>query len=114
MISPRRKRIEGTARVPFLGTLPEEEWEDHHRDHENKTGCNMDRVAFMEEVWSAVQCYGTQFLSKTGLNSPLRREIPDKLDECERRLSELLIDSATDESQVNSPIKPTQQEGSNE
>ena len=23
--SPRRRRIEGTARVPFLGTLPEEE-----------------------------------------------------------------------------------------
>ena len=27
MESPRRKRIEGAARVPFLGTLPEEEWE---------------------------------------------------------------------------------------
>ena len=25
--SPRRRRIEGAARVPFLGTLPEEEWE---------------------------------------------------------------------------------------
>ena len=24
---PRRRRIEGTARVPLLGTLPEEEWE---------------------------------------------------------------------------------------
>ena len=29
-------------------------------------------------------------------------------------MSELLIDSATDESEVSSPIKPTQQEGSNE
>ena len=29
--SPRRRRIKGTvARVPFLGTLPEEEWEVHH------------------------------------------------------------------------------------
>ena len=28
--SPRRRRIEGTARVPFLGTLPEEEWKVHH------------------------------------------------------------------------------------
>ena len=27
MESPRRRRIEGSARVPFLGTLPEEEWE---------------------------------------------------------------------------------------
>ena len=30
MESPRRRRIEGAARVPFLGTLPEEEWEVHH------------------------------------------------------------------------------------
>ena len=37
MESPRRRRIEGAARVPFLGTLPEEEWEVHHRDHENST-----------------------------------------------------------------------------
>ena len=49
MESPRRRKIEGTARVPFLGSLPEEEWDFHHRDHENMTGCNMDRVAFMEE-----------------------------------------------------------------
>ena len=26
MESPRRRRIEGSTRVPFLGTLPEEEW----------------------------------------------------------------------------------------
>ena len=37
MESPRRRRIEGTAIVPFLGTLPEEEWEVYHRDHENRT-----------------------------------------------------------------------------
>ena len=30
MESPRRRRIEGAARVPFLGTLHEEEWEVHH------------------------------------------------------------------------------------
>ena len=48
--SPRRRRIEGAARVPFLETLPEEEWEVHHRDHENRTRCRLDRVAFMEEV----------------------------------------------------------------
>ena len=61
-----------------------------------------------------VQCYGTQSRLKTGLNRRLMREILDKLDECDGRLSKLLIDSATDESEVNSPIKPTQQEGSNE
>ena len=98
MESPRRKRIEGTARVLFSGTLPEDKWEVHHRDHENRMGCNMDRVAFMEEVWMIVQRYRTQSMLKTGLNRPLMREILDKLDESEGRLSELLIDSATDES----------------
>ena len=70
----------------------EEEWEVHHRDHESRTGCRLDRVAFMEEVWTVVQSYGTQSILKTGLNRPLMREVLDKLDECEGRLSELLID----------------------
>ena len=39
---------------------------------------------------------------------------PRKLDECEGRLSKMLVDSATDKSEVNSPIKAAQQEGSNE
>ena len=85
MESPRRRRIEGSARVPFLGTLPEEEWEVHHRDHESRTGCRLDRVAFMEEVWTVVQSYGTQSMLKVGLNRPLMREVLDKLDECEGR-----------------------------
>ena len=51
---------------------------------------------------------------KTGLNRPLMREILDKLDKGEGRLSELLIYSATDKSEANSPIKAAQQEGSNE
>ena len=37
--SPRRRIIEGAARVPFLEMLPEEEVEVRHRDHENRTGC---------------------------------------------------------------------------
>ena len=94
MESPRRRRIEGSARELFLGTLPEEEWEVHHRDHESRTGCRLDRVAFMEEVWTGVQSYGTQSILKVGLNRQLMREVLDKLDECEGRLSELLIDSA--------------------
>ena len=108
--SPRRRRIEGAVRVPFLGMLPEEEWEVHHRDHENRTGWRLDRVAFMEEVWTVVQSYGTQSILKVGLNRPLIGEVLDKLDECEGRLSEFLIDSATDESEANSPIKMTPQE----
>ena len=51
---------------------------------------------------------------KTGLNRPLMREVLNNLDECERRLSELLIDLATDEKEVNSLIKATQQEGNND
>ena len=63
----------------------------------------------MEEVWTVVQSYGTQSILKVGLNRPLMREVLDKLDECEGRMSELLIDSATDESEVNSLIKMTPQ-----
>ena len=42
------------------------------------------------------------------------REVLDKLDECEGRLSELLVDSATDKSDANSPIKMTPQEDKGE
>ena len=42
------------------------------------------------------------------------REVLDKLDECEGRLSELLLDSATDESEANSPIKMMPQENKGE
>ena len=114
MESPSRRRIEGSARVPFVGTLPEEEWEVHHRDHESRTGCRLDTVAFMEEVWTVVFSYGTQSILKVGLNRPLMREVLDKLDECEGRLSELLIDSATDESEANSPIKMIPQDDKRE
>ena len=74
----------------------------------------MDRVAFKEEVWTVVQSYGTQSILKIGLNRPLMREVLDKLDECEGRLSNLLIDSATDESEANYPKKTTPQEGNEE
>ena len=37
--TPRRRKIEIRARVPFLGTLPEEELEVHHPYHGNRTGC---------------------------------------------------------------------------
>ena len=42
------------------------------------------------------------------------REVLDKLDDCEGRLGELLIDSATDESEANSPIKMTLQDDKGE
>ena len=68
----------------------------------------------MVEVWTVVQSYGTQSILKTGLNQPLMREVLDKLDDSEGRLSELLIDSATDESEANSPIKMTPQDDKGE
>ena len=43
----------------------------------------MDRVAFIEEVWTVVQSYGTQSSFKLGLNRPLMREVLDKLDDFE-------------------------------
>ena len=42
------------------------------------------------------------------------REVLNKLGKCEGRLSELLIDSATDESEANSPITMTTQEDKGE
>ena len=73
MESPRRRRIEGTARVPFLGTLPDEEWEVHHRDRENRMVCRMDRVALMEGIWTVIQSFVTQSALKIGLNRPQMR-----------------------------------------
>ena len=46
--SPRRIKVESAAPLLFVGTLPEEEREVHHRDHENRKGCDMDRFPFME------------------------------------------------------------------
>ena len=63
---------------------------------------------------TVVQSYGTQSLLKSRLNSPVMREFLDKLDEYEGRLSKLLIDSTTDESEANSPIKATPQKGNYE
>ena len=98
----------------FLGNLARRRVGSSAQGHENRTGCSMDRVAFIEEVWTVVQCNEIQSMLKTGLNRPLMREILDKLDKREGRMSELLIDSVIDESEVNSPIKATQQESSEE
>ena len=68
----------------------------------------------MEEVWTVVQSYGFHSILKLDLNRPIMREVLEKLDECEGRWSELLIDSATDESEANSPIKMTPQEDKGE
>ena len=68
----------------------------------------------MEGIWTVVQCYGTQSILNTGLNRSLMQEILDKLAECEGRMSELLINSASDKKETNSPIKMTHHEGNDE
>ena len=68
----------------------------------------------MEEVWTLVQYHGTHSMPKTGLKRPLKQQILDKLDECEERISKLLIDLATDESETKSLIKITPQESNEE
>ena len=54
MESPRRRRIEGSARVPFLGTLPEEEWEVHLRDHVGQSGVHGRSLDSSSELWDPV------------------------------------------------------------
>ena len=54
-----------------------------------------------------VQWYGTQSMLKTGLIRPLMQEFLEKLYKSEGRMSELLIDLATDESETNPLIKLT-------
>ena len=68
----------------------------------------------MEEAWTVVQSYGIQYFLKIGPNKPLMREVLDRLDEYEGRLSKLFIDSATDESEASSPTKMTPQEDKEE
>ena len=46
---------------------------------------------------------------KKGLDRSLMQKIFDSLEKCEGRMSEVLIDSATDESETKSPIIMTRQ-----
>ena len=90
--SSRKRKIENAAR----------------RDHENRNGYGTNRHldvstdAFLEDVWTVVQCNVTQSMLKAGLNRPLTEEILEKFDIGEGRMSEFFIDSATEESESNS------------
>ena len=74
----------------------------------------MIRIAFMEEVWLGSTVLQDPIYIKMGLNRPLMHEILEKLDDCEGRLSELFLVSATEEKEINCPIKPAYQENSDE
>ena len=54
--------------------MSEEEGEVHHRDHENKTGCGMDRVAFIYYTrgLDGSTVLRAQFMLKTGINGQLQ------------------------------------------
>ena len=68
--SSRKRKIENAAR----------------RDHKNRNGYGTNRHldvstnAFLEDVWTVVQCYVTQSMLKAGLNRPLTEEILEKFD----------------------------------
>ena len=73
--SPRRRRIDETRRVPFLGTLPEEEWEKFQSELERKAGVTWNRVTFMERTWDVIRRFGTQSVMKVGLNQPIMCDV---------------------------------------
>ena len=77
--SPRRRRIEVTMRVSFLGTLPEKEWENYQSELECKIGVAWNRLAFMERTWDVMRGYGTHSVLKVRLNQPIMREFLEKL-----------------------------------
>ena len=58
--SPRRRSIDESMRVVFLGTSPEEEWERYQSELGRKTGEVWTRVAFIESTWDVIWSYGTQ------------------------------------------------------
>ena len=90
--SPRRRKIEETMRVSFLSTLPEEEWERYQSELERKTRVTWNRLTFKERTWDVIRRYGTQSVSKMGLNQPIIREILENV------RSDVLTESVTEDS----------------
>ena len=74
-----KTRIEEKMRVPFLSTLPEEEWERYQCELERKTGVTWSRMIFMERTWDVIRSYRTQSVMKVGLNQPTMCEVVQKL-----------------------------------
>ena len=89
-------------RVPFLGTLPEEEWEIYQSELERKAGVTWNRVTFMERTWEVIRRYGTQSVMNVGLNQPIMREVLGKLMSSAESdvLTESVSEDSADENQV--------------
>ena len=94
--SPRRRKIEKSMRVPFLSTLPKEEWERYQSELEREKGVTWNRVTFMERTWDVICRYGTQSIMKVGLNQPIMREVLEKLMNSVE--SDVLTESVTEDS----------------
>ena len=94
--SPRSRRIDETMRVPFLSTLPEEEWERYQSELELKAGVTWNRMTFMERTLDVIRRYGTQSIMKVGLNQLIMREVLEKLMSYVE--SDVLTESVTEDS----------------
>ena len=113
--SPRRRRIDETMRVPFLGILPEEEWEIYQCELERKAGVTWNRVTFMKGTWDEIRRDGTQSVMKVGLNQPIMREVLGKLLSSAESdvLTESVAEERADENQVVSQERAEDIEGEN-
>ena len=95
---------EPNSSTPSAETLPEEESEVLHRNHESWAGCGMISAAYMESTWSLVQRYGTKSFIETGLNRPLLYKILKGMHENAAK-NERSAHSFCHRWEANSPIK---------
>ena len=84
--SPRSRSIDGTMRVSFLSTLPEEEWQRYQSELERKAGVTWNRMTVM----------------KVELKQPIMREVLGKLMRSVESdvLTESVSEDSADENQV--------------
>ena len=107
--APCRREIESAAQVPFFSE-PSRKKIEKFTTMIMRTG----QAWYGQSCFTVVHSHGTHSMLKIKPNRPLMQETLGKLDECEGRMSELLIDSATIESETNSPIMMTHQESNEE
>ena len=63
---------------------------------QRETGVTRNRVTFMERTWDVIRRYGTQSITKVGLNQPIMREVLEKLMNSVQ--SDVLTESVTEDS----------------
>ena len=72
--SPRRRKKKARPEYLSWNHVGRKGGGVHHLDHENKTGCGMDRAAFIHYAGGldGSTVLRAQFMLKTGLNGPLQ------------------------------------------